>query len=205
VRLLLLRHGIAEGQEGLIIGHADPPLSSQGRSDIAALLAHRPDRPDMLVSSDLRRARESAEILAAHWRVELVVDSRLRELDFGEWEGRAWCELEREDTVRFDRWMRDWTKEPVPGGESFADLVTRVSRWLEEWAARGEAAGETLVLAHGGTIRAILCQMLGVPLDLAFEFRIDCARATCINLGGATPSIVCLNSDTWPCRTLARS
>jgi alpha-ribazole phosphatase len=198
VKLLLIRHGLAEGQEGLVVGHADLPLSGQGRIDIGALVRTRRERPDVLVSSDLRRARESAEILAARWGMEVVVDSRLRELHFGEWEGRTWKELEQGDGARLDRWMRDWTKERAPGGESFADLVTRISRWLEEWTERSQAVDETLIVAHAGSIRAILCQVLGVPLERAFEFDVDYARATCIDVRGATPSVVCLNSDTLP-------
>lgn len=183
-----------------MIGHTDPPLSERGRDQIEGLLATAGERPSRLVTSDLRRARASAEILASHWNLAPVVDARLRELDFGEWEGRTWRELEREDPDRLGRWMRDWTSTPAPGGESFAELVARVSGWLEQrdWSGGGE--GSTVVVAHAGSIRAILCRLLGVPLEEAFAFEVDHARVTALTLGGSVPGLICRNAERWPDR-----
>jgi broad specificity phosphatase PhoE len=181
VKLLLVRHGVAEGQAGRAVGHTDPPLSGQGRKDIAALLTSGLEPPALLLSSDLRRASQSAEILAAHWGIEVVTDVRLRELDFGEWENRRWTDLERQDGARLGRWMRDWTTTRTPGGESFADLVARTTRWLVEWEeSGGMTTGTTLVVAHAGSIRAILCRLLKVPLEQAFEFKVQHAKTTTI-------------------------
>jgi alpha-ribazole phosphatase len=199
MRLLLVRHGVADGQEGRAVGQLDLPLSERGRAAIGALLASDPGRPDRLVSSDLVRARGSAQILAAHWGVEIVTEPRLRELGFGEWEGRTWQELERSDATRLERWMRDWTTERPPGGESFSDVVARVSSWLREWReGAASSTGTTVVVAHAGSIRAILCELLGVPLGRAFEFEVDCARVTALALGDAMPGFICRNLDMWP-------
>lgn len=118
MRLVLVRHGVAEGQEGRAVGHTDPPLSEQGRADIAALLACGHERPALLLSSDLRRAYQSAEILAAHWGLRVFTDARLREINFGEWENRRWRDVERDDGARLGQWMRHWTRRRAPGGES---------------------------------------------------------------------------------------
>jgi broad specificity phosphatase PhoE len=134
--------------------------------------------PALLLSSDLRRARQSAEILAAHWGIEVVTDARLRELHFGEWENRRWADLEREDGARLGRWMRNWTRTRTPGGESFADLVVRVSGLLAEWQER-KATGTILMVAHAGSIRAILCRLLEVPLQRAFQFEVLHAKGVC--------------------------
>jgi broad specificity phosphatase PhoE len=205
MRLLLVRHGVADGHEGRAVGQLDLPLSERGRAAMRALLASGPGRPDRLVSSDLIRARDSAQILAAHWGMEVVTDTRLRELWFGEWEGRTWRQLERSDAARLERWMREWATERAPGGESFPDLVARVSSWLREWW-RERAVGSTettVVVAHAGSIRAILCRLLGVPLSRAFEFEVDWARVTALDLGEATPGLICRNSDMWPGESLA--
>jgi broad specificity phosphatase PhoE len=165
------------------MGHTDPPLSERGREDIAALLKSDPERPALLLSSDLRRASQSAEILAAHWGMEVVTDARLRELHFGEWENRKWTDLEREDGARLGRWMRDWTRARAPGGESFADLVVRVSELLGEYQeSRTMATGTILIVAHAGSIRAILCRVLEVPLEQAFQFEVPHACVTRLGL-----------------------
>jgi broad specificity phosphatase PhoE len=189
MRLLLVRHGVAEGQDGRVVGHSDPPLSEQGRKDIAALLTSGLDRPALLLSSDLRRASESAEILAAHWGIEVVTDARLRELHFGQWENRTWTQLEREDGARLGRWMSDWTTTRTPGGESFADLAARTTEWLAEWQNSRVTGGTTLVVAHAGSIRAILCRLLRVPLEQAFEFEVPHARVTCLDIHSKTTTI----------------
>jgi alpha-ribazole phosphatase len=191
VRLLLVRHGIAEGQGGRVVGHTDPPLSERGRADIAALLTSDPEPPVLLLSSDLRRASQSAEILAAHWGIEVVTDARLRELHFGEWENRTWTDLEREDRARLGRWMRDWTSARPPGGESFADLVARVSELLAEYQGRTMATGTIVIVAHAGSIRAVLCRLVNVPLDQAFQFEVQHARVRGLDLCDASPRLIC--------------
>jgi hypothetical protein len=89
-----------------------------------------------------------------------------------------------------------WT--PAPGGESFADLVARLSDWLEEWDRTDGPQGTTVVVAHAGSIRATLCRLLGVPLEEAFGFQVDYARVTALSLWGATPTLICRNADRWP-------
>jgi alpha-ribazole phosphatase len=202
VKLLLVRHGIAEGQEGRVMGHTDPPLSEQGRREIAALVTSVPEPPALLLSSDLRRASQSARILAAHWGIEVVTDVRLRELHFGEWENRSWTDLEREDGARLGRWMRDWTTARTPGGESFADLVARVSGLLAEYQET-MATDTIVILAHAGSIRAILCRLLNVPFEQAFQFEVQHARVTGLDLRGASPNLICQNADTWLVDTTA--
>ena len=197
-RLLLVRHGVAEGQEGRVIGHSDPALSSQGRAEIEALLSTVDQPPVRLVSSDLRRARESAATLATRWGMEVLTDTRLRELHFGEWEGRTWQDLEREDGDRLETWMRDWIGTPVPGGESFADLVERVSHWLADFQGDGQAVGTTIVVAHAGSIRAILCRLLSTPFEEAFGFEVGYGKVTGLALEGAEATLICRNADDWP-------
>ena len=67
-------------------------------------------------SSDLRRARATAERIGQRWAVVPALDARLREMNFGEWDGRFWNVLEREDPDRLKHWMESWVTERVPGG-----------------------------------------------------------------------------------------
>jgi broad specificity phosphatase PhoE len=119
-------------------------------------------------------------------------------MHFGEWEGRSWQELQREDADRLGRWMSDWITTRAPGGESFADLVARTSGWLEEWGASDRGAEKaTVVVAHAGSIRAMLCRLLRVPLEDAFGLEVGHARVTVVDLAAGVGRLVLTNADAW--------
>ena len=140
-----------------------------------------PRAPGRIWSSDLRRARETAERIGQRWRVKPELDARLREMDFGEWDGRFWNEIEREDADRLKAWMESWVTVRVPGGESFSLLSERVREWYSQSVATSPP--EVLVVAHAGSIRALLCHLLDVPLAKAFEFPVDRLRISTVEIG----------------------
>ncbi len=177
MRLWLVRHGVAEDQGRRIVGQLDPPLAAVGRNAIARLLQTSPPAPNRVVSSDLRRARESAEILAQHWGVALETEPRLRELSFGSWEGRTWEEIGERDRGRLDDWMARWWELATPGGESFHDLRLRIAAWAAGWWAWKDA--DTIcVVAHAGSIRALLVELLRLEPQRAFDFPCECGHVT---------------------------
>jgi broad specificity phosphatase PhoE len=112
-------------------------------------------------------------------------------MDFGEWDGRFWNEIEREDADRLKRWMESWVTERVPGGESFSVLSERVREWYSQSVA--SSALEVLVVAHAGSIRALLCHLLDVPLAKAFEFPVDRLRISTVEIGETGAQLVALN------------
>lgn len=178
--LYLVRHGAASDTAGRCIGHCDVPLSPAGAEAIARVAAWLPRRPDRIVSSDLARARASADIVARHWDVPVAgIDARLREMNFGEWDGVPWATLEQRDGARLRAWMEDWVRVRAPAGESFEDVVARAGAWLAE--ARVAWRGETVVaVAHAGAIRALLCTWLAAPLDWAFRLRVEPASVSVV-------------------------
>jgi broad specificity phosphatase PhoE len=125
--------------------------------------------------------------LAAAWglSVEAVeTDARLREMSFGEWEGRAWEEIEAADSARFAAWSDSWWSARAPGGEGYPDLAVRAEGWLADCLADRLAGppGRTVVaVAHDGSLRALLA-LLAEPLDLPreeiFHLRLDHAHVS---------------------------
>ncbi len=185
----LVRHGVAAGAEGRCIGRTDLPLAPGADAALIRLAAAWPaPRPPRLVSSDLRRARESAALLAAAWgRAEPVpADSRLAEMDFGAWDGRTWADLERDDGPALGAWMAAWQDARTPGGEGFGDVIARAAAWLADAvaAARADGAGELVAVAHAGSIRALLVHALDLPRGSAFRVRVDHARVTTLRVAG---------------------
>lgn len=193
--LYLVRHGAAEGAAGRCIGsRTDLPLSVSGAGDVAGLFSEWDAPPGRLISSDLLRARHSADVLAREWDCEVETDPRLREMDFGEWDGRAWDDLEAADGERLGAWMADWAAVRAPGGESFADVIARAAAWAAELPR-----GETIVaVAHAGSIRALLCHLLDLPPERAFRFRVDPARASAVRIGSVGAEALFVNAGHVP-------
>ncbi len=179
-RVFLVRHGVADGAEGIAVGQVDLPLSEKGAEgfrDLARSWHGRP--PARLFASGLARSDDSAAILGEAWKLDVVVDERLQEMDFGDWDGRPWSEIKANEGAFLKRWMDSWWRKPAPGGESLGDVARRASQWLDEILAAH--AGETVVaVAHGGSIRSALCHVLELPLERAFYLHLDHGRVSSV-------------------------
>ena len=156
-RLVLLRHGATPGgSEDRCHGSSDLDLSSEGREQMR-LAATRlgPEEIDVVAASPLKRAWQSAWILAAGRPVKLISD--FREIHFGRWEGLSREEIQASDPVLFEDWEKGAPGFEFPGGEPRADFRARVARGLESLArSPGHAV---LLVAHRGVIR-VICEML---------------------------------------------
>lgn len=171
----LIRH-TAVAAPGICYGHHDVPLADTFAAEAAQLRAKLPPVPPggyRTFSSPAARCRALAEEFAEH----ITFDERLREMHFGAWENRPWADLPPAET---EPWMADYVSLAPPAGETFGALQQRAAAFLAELAAGAAAAGggPVLVFTHGGTIRALLCHCLEMPLRNAFQLRIDYASVT---------------------------
>ncbi|MFD1467003.1 histidine phosphatase family protein [Hymenobacter caeli] len=171
----LIRH-TAVAAPGICYGHHDVPLAATFAAEAAALQAKLPPAPAggyRAFSSPAARCRALADAVAGDY----ALDERLREMHFGTWENRAWADLPRTET---EPWMTDYVALAPPAGETFGALQARAVAFLAELAADAGHAGRgpVLVFTHGGTIRALLCHCLEMPLRNAFQLRIDYASVT---------------------------
>ena len=194
--LWLVRHGLATGQEGRLVGHLDLPLSAEGEAAITSLLRVPGARPDRVMSSDLARARSSAGVLAAAWQLQVEEDTRLREMHFGAWEGLTFAEASARAGPDFDAWTAAWSTTRVPEGEGFADVHGRVASW---WREVGPGlSGTTCIVGHGGSLRALLVELFRRPLDHAFQFACDHAHVTIVRVGGGQAELLQANEPVLP-------
>lgn len=161
--ILLARHGESDwNRDQRWQGHADRPLTELGRRQ-ARELAERLAGTDLdaVYSSDLRRARETAEIIGRTHRLDVKTMPALREVDVGSWSGLTRAEAEERYPEAYLRWTAG--EEGWDDGETYDELRDRVLRAVREIAA--DHPGErVLVLAHGGSIRAIHAAVLGVDV-----------------------------------------
>jgi probable phosphoglycerate mutase len=175
----LLRHAASSALTGVAGGWTDWPLSADGQAAArTAALAWPLPAPTRIITSDLARAKATAAPLAERFGLSCTTDSRLRETHLGDWEGRAWTTLEREEPERLARWYRDWRTEGPPGGESFADVVARAGSFLDTL----DPHPQTLVVAHAGSIRALLVASGAHGVDAAMALPLP-------PLGGYTLSL----------------
>lgn len=193
--LHLIRHGAAADVAGRCVGHADVPLADTGRAQLAALAARwTPPADARLVASDLARAHDSARALAAAWGRDvdaIPTDARLREMDFGRWDGATWDEIERRDGDALGRWMAAWAEVATPDGEGFPQLRDRAAAWLDAAVADAAPDATLVAVAHAGSIRALVCHALALPLDAAFRLRVEHARVTTLKLPAARGDAGC--------------
>ena len=154
--VILARHGETDwNRDGIWQGHGDPPLNDVGRRQAEALAQRMRDAEiDVLYSSDLRRARETAEYVSLALGLPVIADMDLREVDVGSWTGLTWIEIAERfpDTEQHD-------------GESREAFDARVLSALYRIAS-GNAGRRILVVTHGGVVRALQRRMLTEPLPV---------------------------------------
>lgn len=160
--IYLIRHGQSTGNgREFFMGWSDHPLTELGQAQARAVAARlAPLGPLPVVCSDLLRARETAEIIAAGGQGAVQADSRWREVHCGRFEDRPWEEFsaEPELTALFDA---DPFGAAMPGGESAAMMSARVTAAFDELTQRTDAG--VIVVAHDGPIRAVLTHCLNIP------------------------------------------
>lgn len=171
--ILLARHGETnDNREPIRVqGFTDTPLNDTGRAQ-ARELAERSASETIgsLWSSDLSRARETAEIVGERIGLTPRLDPRLREANRGRWEGARFIDIEREDPDGYAAWRRAGASFRFPGGESLQDQLDRVLAALCDIHAEAELPA--LVVCHGGSIRVILCRDDPRGLDAFHTFEV---------------------------------
>jgi broad specificity phosphatase PhoE len=162
--LLLARHGETDwNREGRLQGHADQPLNDVGREQARALARSLTGEAlAAIYSSDLLRALETAEIVAAVLGLPVVTVPELREADVGEFEGLTQAEIDTKFPDRAERVAR--LGYAFATGEGHPAVTTRLLQALTRIAVEHE--GETvLVVSHGGAIRVVLAHVEGLDLE----------------------------------------
>ena len=201
-RVLLARHGAtAHTAQGRFSGctGADPELSDVGRRQAALLAGALREARDAgtgaaittVVCSPVRRARETAETVAAALQLDPQVDEDWREIDFGAWEGRTVQEVLQGWGDELAAWREDADRR-APGGESVADVTRRVRRGL---ARLGGSAtrGDVLVVSHLYPVRLSVIDALGAPPEAVHRMVHEPTAVTEIRWHGGPVSLVRYN------------
>lgn len=180
--LWLLRHGTPE-QTGALLGWTDVPLSSKGAREAETQARRLAEQGvQRIITSDLARCRETATLVAqrlARHALPVAEDARWRELNFGAWDGLSSRAIPPASLARF---QADPDQHPPPGGERWQDLRLRVGEALEALTPH-----PTLIVAHGGSMRAALSVLLGWPLDHCWAIDLPYGVLVRLNLWETRP------------------
>jgi alpha-ribazole phosphatase len=179
VRILLVRHGFVGLQEERFLGRTDLPLNEAGIKQ-AEQLRNRlaPEKLDIIYTSPLRRARATAEIIASAHKAAVIACDDLCECNFGEIEGMTFTEIEKQYPVLAQE-LRDRKTGAFPGGETLEQLNERVKSFLKR-LEKHKPEETVLVVAHGGPVRLIICNLLGLGLEHWVQMRVDHASLSIV-------------------------
>jgi broad specificity phosphatase PhoE len=183
--LYVLRHGrTAANASGLLLGRLDPPLDDLGRAQAAAAALPLAGRVDRVISSPLLRARETA----AAFGVDVEIDERWIELDYGDWDGRPATDVAPQEWAAW-RLALDYSP---PGGESLHQLGARVRAACLDVGADAQD-GNVVVVTHVSPVKAALAWALGVGDEVAWRCFVATASFTRIGVDPSGPRLLAFN------------
>lgn len=166
MEIYLIRHTQTATDPGLCYGQSDIALADSFEDELAKLYDKLPnfDEDCKVYSSPLSRCLQLAETFSD----TVTTDARLQELNFGDWEGQRFDDIE---AGALQHWMDNFVSAAPPNGENFEDLYQRAGSFWQELLA--VQAGQVVVVTHAGIIRALLARAMNLPLANSFQLRID--------------------------------
>lgn len=186
-RLLIVRHGQTDWNiDGRFQGQTDIPLNATGHKQAHALARRLAAKPlEAIYASDLKRASLTASIihqaLSADGRSPLILEPRLREMCFGEWEGLTYREIQARQPRQLSRWESDLEQVAPPAGETLLEMAERVQAAFQSILA-AHPGKSVLLVAHGGPLQMLIAQALGMPPGRFWQIHLSNASLSELNL-----------------------
>ncbi|PZX92833.1 alpha-ribazole phosphatase [Flavobacterium aquariorum] len=169
MEVYLVRHTETVCEKGICYGQSDVGIREPYDTVFESILNQLPSDA-ILYSSPLQRCVILANHIKENTKIESIIeDTRLMEMNFGDWELKRWDAIPREV---LDPWMEDFVTVNVPNGESFVDLDYRVQEFLDNEISETHLK-PIIIVAHSGIIRSILCKINNLPLQEAFNAPLD--------------------------------
>ena len=199
-RLFLVRHGsTAHSHERRFSGFNDLPLDTHGRAQAQGIARHvaRSGEIDVVVSSPLPRARQTAEAIATQVDAAVETVADLVEMEFGDWEGLTLAEAHAKWPDIIAEWLAGRDVAP-PGGESFGEVEARVLPAIDGIVARHRGK-RIVVVSHITPIKTVLRTCLSAPQETMFKFHLDTASLSVIDYyEDGTTSVRTINNSEHP-------
>jgi len=166
----LLRHGEVEGDE-VYRGITDDSLTDSGWQQMVTALENKKDW-DLIITSPLQSCSEFAELIASEEDIDLELNKKLKEIDFGDWDGYSPKDILQESPELLHAWCESPTKITPPGGENYLDFKARVLQSFHN-IVQENLGQKVLIITHSGVIRLILMDILGMHDEKLFSLKVD--------------------------------
>ncbi len=195
MKLTLVRHTSLDIAPSICYGQSDISVSTNFENERILLQKKLAAFEfDAIYASPLVRCHQLAQALCTderfgHTSENIKLDGRLKELNFGDWEMSPWNAIPREE---FDVWADDYANLAPPNGETFSELHTRAKSFVEDVSSHSQGKS-ILVVTHGGFIRALIAEVLQMPLKRLFRLTIDHASVTQLEFNGEVPKVLLMN------------
>jgi len=158
----LLRHGALEGGVKYR-GSVDDPLTSEGRQQMNTVWSRLDGGIDLIISSPLCRCAEPAQTWAGEADIECIIEPRVSEMFYGEWEGKTGSEIQQLYPGILEQWRHNPEGMRPPGGESPDELRQRITEWWSETCIKHNNRN-LLLVAHSGSLRMLIAHILASPI-----------------------------------------
>ncbi len=184
-KIFLVRHGQTDSNLNRIVqGQHDTPLNDTGRKQARkAAEKLKNSGAELVVSSDLKRARETAEIIASMLGIPLKTDKRLREMNLGIWEGKTFEEVARDESAKI--WSEKPSQWKIRGSETLFEVQKRMIEAINELSDVKKA----IIVSHGIAIATLLLYFKDLSLDLLWKYLPENASVNEIELESANESV----------------
>ena len=201
MQIVLVRHGATDWNlQGRCQGATDRELSVVGirqAEQIATLL--RDEDIEAVYASDLRRARQTAELISQPHNLPVMIEENIRELNHGALEGLTFNEIKENYAEFLTRWRSVPAEIQVPGGERLADVAERAWQGVARIAERHATGRSIVVVSHNFPILGIVCRVTGTHLNNYRTFHLDPCSVTRLQRNGANAwSLTQVNSREYP-------
>lgn len=183
-KLILVRHVLTEdNKKSKLSGHIDSKVSAEGRVQIEKLTEYlKNEKIDKIYSTTSTRTKETVKNLANINNIVVKPLENLKEINFGDFEGKDFVEIQRDYPDEYKKMEKQGYEYKYPNGESLIECFERVSKEIKSVIDEADEGQTILVCSHAGTVRNILTYLISNTYDYHWNFKIDNASISVINI-----------------------
>ena len=174
MQVSVIRHTKVNLPSSVCYGQTDVDLAGSFEDEVKIIQDKIDDNFDAVFSSPLNRCLQ----LSQTFSTEIMIDERLKEFNFGDWEMQNWIDINPEE---INPWYNDFVNTKTPNGESMNEMFFRLNSFMND--LRQQDFENVLIVTHGGIIRLIWCYLLQIPLKNTFKIPVDYHEVLKFNLG----------------------